>query len=231
VPVRPPGDLAIRLQEAFTVAVRIRTKRQVAADAISFRANLKQLLGEADGGARQAGYDGASAKLAIYAFVAFLDESVLNSGQTMFRDWAGKPLQEEIFGDHMAGETFFRYLHDLLGQQDSAELGDVLEVFLLCLLLGFRGRYAASDPGALFALIASVQERIRRIRGETPPLSTMWRPPEDEVIPIATDPWLRRLGMATLTMLALTVLLYTLFRLQLAGGVENVQGVITAITG
>jgi len=50
------GLLALSLQEAFTVTVRLRSGRQVAADAFSFRAHVKQLLQGADREARQAGY-------------------------------------------------------------------------------------------------------------------------------------------------------------------------------
>src|SRR5690606_10520389 len=135
------GQLALALQEPFTVAIRLRANRQVAADADSFRAHIKQLLGAADRAARRLGYDGGDVRLAVYAFIAFLDESVLNSNQPMFAAWPRQPLQEEIFGEHMAGENFFRYLDDLLARQDSEDLADLLEVYQLCMLLGFRGRY------------------------------------------------------------------------------------------
>ncbi|MGH7505688.1 MAG: DotU family type IV/VI secretion system protein, partial [Longimicrobiales bacterium] len=75
------GELALALQEAFTVAVRLRTNRQVAANADAFRAHVKQLLGAADRQARGAGYDADLVRLAVYAYIAFLDESVLNSSQ------------------------------------------------------------------------------------------------------------------------------------------------------
>ena len=42
------GGLAIALQETFTAVVRLRTNRQMASDAVSFRAHLKSLLGQAD---------------------------------------------------------------------------------------------------------------------------------------------------------------------------------------
>ena len=48
------GRLALALQEAFTVAVRLRANRQVAADADSFRAQIRHLLSAADRDARAA---------------------------------------------------------------------------------------------------------------------------------------------------------------------------------
>ena len=81
--------------------------------------------------------------------VAFLDESVLNSRNPIFADWLRKPLQEELFGTHIAGEVFFQNLQQLLGRSDSQDLADLLEVHYLCLLLGFCGRYSAGNRGEL----------------------------------------------------------------------------------
>jgi type VI secretion system protein ImpK len=222
------GQLALSLQEAFTVAVRLRSNRQVAADAQSFRAHIKQLLAGADRDARGAGYDGASVKLAVYAFIAFLDESVLNSSQPMFAEWPRQPLQEEVFGDHMAGETFFRYLQELLGRQDSEETADILEVFQLCMLLGFRGRYAA-QPGELNALMSQVQSKISRIRGESRRLSPTWPLPEGEAPPAARDPWLRRLGLAAAGTLALALILFLAYSLFLHSGITDVRALVARL--
>jgi type VI protein secretion system component VasF len=54
-------------------------------------------------------------------------------------------LQEEMFGGHFAGEYFFRNVTDLLNRPESAEVADVLELHALCLLLGYRGRFAFGD--------------------------------------------------------------------------------------
>ena len=75
-----------------------------------------------------AGYTADDVKFATFALVAFLDESVLASQNPVFADWPRKPLQEELFGTHIAGETFFAHLHQLLTAQDSPDLADLLEV-------------------------------------------------------------------------------------------------------
>jgi type VI secretion system protein ImpK len=214
------GQLALALQEAFTVAVRVRANRQVAADLDAFRAHIKALLAGADRDARQAGYDGGHVKLAIYAFVAFLDESVLKSSNPVFAGWSRQPLQEEIFGDHVAGEAFFRKLEDLLGRQDSEPLADVLEVYQLCLCLGFRGRYGSASGDQLRGLVSSIQAKIDRIRGPMPELSPSWRPPADEV-GVGPDPWLPRLAMAAGAIFLLALVLFGVFRLALGGGVDE----------
>lgn len=224
------GDLAIALQEAFTVAVRLRANRQVAADAVSFRTHIKALLGAADRDARSRGYTADTVKLAIYAFIAFLDESVLNSSQTMFSDWTRQPLQEEVFGEHMAGENFFRYLTDLLGRQDSAEMADLLEVYLLCLLLGFRGKYAAGDPANLQGLTMSVQQKIQRIRGPQG-LPRAWVLPQNEVVEATADPWVRRLRNVALATLVLAVAAWIAWRLLLGSMTDDIRAVAVQLIG
>ncbi len=224
------GALALALQEAFTAAVRLRANRQVATDSAAFRAHAKRLLAAADAAARQAGYDGADVKLAVYAYVAFLDESVLNSRQPMFADWPRQPLQEEVFGDHMAGETFFLYLRELLGRQDSSDLADLLEVFELCLLLGFRGRYAAGHSGEVDSLIAATDEKIRRIRGSDEPLSPAWMPPPGERAPVAHDPWLGRIAALAGGLALVALLLFVGFSLSLRGAVGTVRQEAAQVT-
>ncbi len=217
------GLLALLLQEAFTAAIRLRANRQVVANADAFRTHIKQLLAAADRDARRAGYDGEYVKLAVYAFVAFLDESVLNSNQPSFAAWPRQPLQEEIFGDHTAGETFFLHLRELLSRQGSEELADLLEVFQLCLLLGFRGRYGVGDRGGIEGLMAAVQEKILRIRGGHPPLSPMWALPPQETVAVAGDPWVPRLAVLAAATFALAVVLFIVFRLLLDSGIAELQ--------
>jgi type VI secretion system protein ImpK len=209
------GELALLLQEPFTAAARLRANRQVAQDAESFRLRIKQLLGSADQDARRAGYDPAFVKLAIYAYVAFLDETVLTSAQPIFAAWPRQPLQEEIFGDHMAGQTFFAHLDDLLGRPDSDDLADLLEVFQLCMLLGFKGRYGSAEDGGLRDRIGFADEKIRRIRGAVVPLAPGAPLPTGEAVPAHRDPWLGRMASAAGLLLAVAVVLFVVFRLSL----------------
>lgn len=226
----PPGGLALALQEAFTVAARLRTRRQAAPDADSFRLRVKQLVGTADDEARREGYAPEYVRLAVYAYIAFLDESVLNSGLPIFSAWPRQPLQEEIFGDHMAGETFFKFLHDLLARQDSPDLADVLEVFLLCMLLGYRGKYSAGGQGGLQSLIAATQEKILRIRGGRTELSPAWRPPV-ETIPTSRDPWVRRLAILAISALGLALVLFVIFKFALHAGMTDIEALAAKLAG
>ena len=223
------GTLARALQEGFTATVRLRTNRQMAPDAASFRAHIKNLITLANQQAVSAGYDRRMVKLAIHAFIAFLDESVLNSPQPMFAGWSGQPLQEEVFGDNRAGETFYNNLSHLLSSDSSPELADVLEVYALCLELGFRGRYSAGDSGEIHHLAESARQKILRIRGESAELSPLWAPPSGEHVAAARDPWLPRLLITAGALLSLALLLYLIYALALRGGIGDVQALTAEI--
>jgi type VI secretion system protein ImpK len=221
--------LALALQEAFTVTIRLRAGRQVATDADSFRAHLKHLLAAADHEARRTGYSSEQVKLAVYAFVAFLDESILNSSQPMFASWPRQPLQEEIFGDHVAGENFFRRLDELLGAQDSSELADVLEVFQLCMLLGFRGRYALGDTSGLQGRLTAVQQKIARVRGEPGPLVPRGGLPVGEAVAPTRDPWVSRLGITAALSFVVAASLFIVYRVSLASDVAALQALTSQL--
>lgn len=212
---RRPGTLALALQEPFTAVARLRTQRQVTQDGNAFRTHIKNLLSRADGAARSAGYGTDSVRLAIYAVVAFIDESVLHSALPTFADWPRRPLQEEIFGEHLAGEVFFENLNSLMMQQDSPELADVLEVYQLCLLLGFQGKYGGGGGSDLSVLKQSISDKIIRVRGTGGDLSPDWALPADETIPKMRDPWVRRLSMVAGGLVIAALALWFLFRLDL----------------
>lgn len=212
------GHLALVVQELLTATVRLRANRQGPTDAESFRAHLKQLIARADQDARQAGYAQGDVRYALYAVVAFIDESILNSAQPMFRDWPRRPLQDELFGGHVGGEAFFQYLQQLMTRDPSPDLADVLEVYLLCLLLGFQGRYSATNRDELGLWTSRVREQVTRIRGGTPPIAPDWAIPTGEVVPRTRDPWLRRLLFAGAATLAVALALYVIYLVVLRSG-------------
>src|SRR5271166_1895435 len=134
-------NLALAFQEVFTAIVRLRYNRQAVSNAETFRAQMKQALRIAEQEARSGGCSADDVKQVIFAVVAFLDESALSCHNPAFADWARLPLQAELFGHQLAGEVFFQELQTTLGRSDSSQGADVLEVYYLCLLLGFKGRY------------------------------------------------------------------------------------------
>lgn len=227
--VRRRENLALAFQEILTVSGRLRAGRQAVSDAATFRYNILEGLKLADQQARAQGYNGEDIKLAIFAVVAFVDESVLNLRDPAFADWPRRPLQEELFGHHVAGEVFFQNLKDLLGRSDSNDLADVLETYHLCLLLGFAGRYSLGGRGELKAIIDATADKIRRIRGGAGDLSPAWTLPVEPPRTTGADPWVKRLTIAACACLALTLVLFAIFKLVLGSGVSSLA--TFAITG
>jgi len=200
------SNLAMAFQEVFTVILRTRFFVQRVENAETFRATLRKMISAAVKDASAMGYSDEASKMAIYAIIGFLDESVLNSKDPTFADWARRPLQEEMFGGHFAGELFFRNVAELLNRPESNEVADVLELHALCLLLGYRGRFAFGDASEIQSILQRIREKITRIRGSY----ALLRPAEAPAAPPPPrrDPWVMRLAVAAILLLLLTALAY-----------------------
>lgn len=214
-------NLAFVFQELLTVGERLRSNRQQVADAPSFRAQIWAAVKQADEDARRRSYNSDDIELAIFAVIAFLDESILNLRLPVFADWPRQPLQEERYGHHIAGEIFFQNLQKLLGRQDSHETADLLEVYQLCLLLGFAGRYSMGGRGDLRAITMQTADKIQRIRQTSGDLSMGWRLPQDPPFSAGTDPWAKRLMWAAVGCAGFLLLLYAAFAWMLSSGADD----------
>jgi len=231
-PAGPPAkrrieNLAVLFQTLLTVIVRLRSNRQPVKDAQKFRTEMKGGLQLAEKEAVKRGYISEDIRLATFAIVAFLDESILNSSDSAFADWARMPLQEELYGNQLAGETFFQNLDRLLARNDSHDAADLLEVYLLCLLLGYRGRYELSGQEALRPVVDAVMEKIRRIRGPLTGLSSSWAVPEGTIKMTRPDPWIRRLALAAGISACLALVLFLLFKIFLVVGSSDLNLIVT----
>ncbi len=214
-------NLALFFQEVLTAIVRLRANRQPVSDADSFRHHIREALKSAAQQSRDlGGYSMDEVRLATFALVAFLDESILNARNPLFADWPRKPLQEELFGTHVAGEVFFQNLQRLLGENDSPALADVLEVHYLCMLLGYAGRFTGGNSGELNRPLSATREKILRIRGPLRELSPSWALPAESA-PAARDPWAGRFAWAA-AILLLSLLLFAGYKLSLSSGVSTI---------
>ena len=169
----PPGaeasgsaeNLALLYQGLITGIVRLQGQRQHVSDGETFRKRTKATLQEVERVAVSTGYDVRDVRDTHFAVVAFLDAVVLHSKDAVRAEWERKPLQEELFGQADAGVIFFEKLDQFRSRRDSEQLADILEVYLLCLLLGFEGRYAGGQRGELESITDSLRMRIEYIRG------------------------------------------------------------------
>jgi len=233
--VAPPtrqANLALIFQEVLTATVRLRAKRQTVNDAESFRHHIREALKTAAQEARNvAGYSMDDIKLSTFAVVGFLDESVLSSQSPVFVGWPRQTLQQELFGTQLAGEIFFQNLQGLLGRPDSVDLADLLEVHYLCLLLGFRGKYSATGPsasGELQAIMQSIAEKIRRIRGPLGGLSPSWQLQAESIAP-PKDRITRIFVIIAICCLALALILFAVYKVSLGSGANRVAASATQV--
>jgi type VI secretion system protein ImpK len=214
-------NLALVFQEFLTVIIRLRAGRQDVPDAQVFRAQVLAAVKSADQHARSRGYTEDNIRLAVFAVVAFLDESILNLRQPVFKDWVRQPLQEELFGRHVAGEVFFENLQQILGRRDARETADLLEVYYLCLLLGYLGRYSIAAKGDLRALMNQVEDKIHRIRKMSGEMSPAWRIPAGTGSFLRLDPWLRRLMLVLIAVFGSALILFVSYKISLSWGADT----------
>ena len=220
------NSLAFTFQEVLTAILRVRFQRQQVQDAESFRAQMRRALQSAMQDARNLGYSSETVQTAVFATVAFMDESVLNLQSPVFAEWARRPLQEELFGGHLAGEMFFQNLRMLLSKNDSWEVADALELHCLCLEMGYRGRYALGDSGELHQLLRHALEKIQRIRGAArliPAIQPPQVPPRK-----SGDPWTRALMITAGLLAALTIGGFVAYGGLLESGVHHIQDARTS---
>jgi type VI secretion system protein ImpK len=221
LPALRSNSLSMAFQDAVTVILRVRYRVQRVSDVAAFRDSIRKMIAAAAQETRRLGYSDATAQMALYAIIGFLDESVLNSQDPAFADWSRRPLQEEMFGGHFAGEYFFRHVNDLLNAQDTHEGADALELHALCLLLGYRGKYAFGETGEIPALLRRMRDKIARTRG---PLALCRVRDEQPIVPPRLgDPWIKRLVLTTAAVAVLVLIAFAGYYLLLSGSLNNVH--------
>jgi len=169
-----------KLSEVFSdllvLGAHLRDARDLGS-AEMLRTRLLRLFQEAEERGRTAGISQDILTQARYALTAFIDEMIINSRWQNKEQWASHPLQYEFFGEYVAGEGFFKRLDTIRSGMPLNT--DLLEVFSLCIILGFEGQYKLHDRERLRGLMEDVTREIQVRRGEIPPLSPHGRRPDE----------------------------------------------------
>lgn len=170
-----PGALADLAGGPVTLVCSLRSAPPT--DAETLRREADALLAGFTDQALHAGYAGEDVEQAVYALVALIDERVLALPGTVGERWLSDPLQMRHFGSFAAGDEFYVRLARYR-QPGQAARADVLEVFHLCLALGFLGRHADGQAaGQRHQLMGQVANEILAVRGcDRNSLSPSWRP-------------------------------------------------------
>jgi type VI secretion system protein ImpK len=215
--------LALLYQHILTAIVRMQAGKQSLSDLETFRRRIKGALQQAESEAAQAGYDGDTIREASFAVVALLDETILSPKGPSADEWQRWPLNIELFGQAIAGDVFFDRLLDIERRPDSPQRIDVLEVYLICLLLGFEGRYAPPLRGEAYRIMDRLRRRIETARGSdyrlAPQLEIRTELP---VVPPETSGGRRWHSMAAGAVLA-ALLLFLVYSLHLTARVSDLR--------
>jgi len=215
--VRLDNELVHLASPVLEIIMQVKANRVVPSN--DLRRQIDGLLKQLETRGEQAGYKERQIQAAKFSLAAFVDEMVLTAQFPLREQWERHPLQLEYFGEHLAGVTFFNRLDDLL--KDSANEADVIELFYLCLLLGYKGKYKIYYEQELKTVIEGVADHLRRVnrlRGGV--LSPHWRV-TDQPEPIV-DPgipnWVKMAGAVAI---AAVVIIYMVFRVWLHGDASS----------
>jgi len=181
---RPPQRLSDIMYEGFYALFLLKSGCGPQ-DKVAFADNMTAFLSDVDRNAKALGISAEDVTAAKYAFCSAVDEIILRSSFEVREAWETRPLQLRVFGDQLAGEHFFHRLEDLRAK--GAVHVEALEVFHMCLLLGFQGRYALDGRDKLDYLVARLGDEIARMRGRTRGFAPHAERPDQVVNPLRSD--------------------------------------------
>lgn len=153
------AERAAKPGSAIRVGARKSRKRS------PFVHNIVAFLADFDREARKLQIPGEDIDAAKFAFCATFDEFMLNSSLSLREACESQPLQLKVFRDQHAGEYFFEQL-ETLRSKGGMRL-QALEVFHMCLLLGFHGRFTEDTIDKLAYITARVGDEIVHIKGKS----------------------------------------------------------------
>ncbi len=154
-------------------------------DEATFSVKTLQFLHSFERNAKKLGASTEDIDASKYAFCAAVDELILRSQFNIRAAWERRPLQLVVFGDHLAGENFFVRLENLRAR-GTAHV-QALEVFHMCLLLGFEGKYIIEGPEKLTYLTARLGDEIAQMKGKSAGFAPHWARPDQVVNKLRTD--------------------------------------------
>lgn len=154
-------------EEAFLLVLQLRAADEYGEPSL-LRERIHQMLDKLERKAKKAGINLEEIQSAKFAIAAFLDETLLTSQWSQKDFWLGKTLGFELFNRMDAGEEFFKRLEEL--RRRSASNIDLLEVYYLCLALGFKGKYLIYEQEKLRFIIDDIYNEMKAVRHSSPTL-------------------------------------------------------------
>lgn len=216
--------LADLCADFYSLFVQIRYEAP-AADADGLRRDVGDLFRNLERRGSATGVGRSELEDVRFALVATLDELVLTSDWPLRDEWASRPLAIEMFDDANAGESFYTRMQTIARNAPSKR-AELIEVYLTCLHLGFRGQYA--DYDGMEKLKGIVADHTRLAMGDAPanePLSPHAR--QTASLQAALKRW--PLWAWVSIGLGVVVLMHLVLSLWLGGLVSDLQTAATAL--
>jgi type VI secretion system protein ImpK len=166
------ADLVGLATPVFDLIMQIRAN--IVQPSNDLRRTIDAMLKQMEQGAIALGYKEAQVQASKFALAAFTDETVLTADFPLRDEWEKNPLQLEYFGEHLAGKKFFERLDELM--KDAESHADVIEVYYICMLVGYKGKYKIYLEDQLKIVIEAVADCLRRVnRLRAVALSPHWK--------------------------------------------------------
>ena len=144
----------------------LRLKAGIVQPSNTLRPQIAALLKEFEERAIRYRHRESVIKVAKFGLAVFVDEIILikasEAGNYPLREeWEKVPIQLEFFGDNVGGETFYEKLDAMLRQSDVT--ADAIEVYYVCMLLGFKGRYAVYEKEKFLAIMQKTADALVKV--------------------------------------------------------------------
>ncbi|HUE80629.1 MAG TPA: type IVB secretion system protein IcmH/DotU [Pyrinomonadaceae bacterium] len=216
---RPSSDLVSLAAPVLDMVLKLRAG--VVAPSQELRPAISRLLNEVEQRGATLRYSDRQVKALKFALAAFVDETMMSTNFPLREEWEKFPLQLEYFGEHLAGVKFFDTLEEMLKNIESE--ADVVEVYYICMLLGFKGKYKVYMEDQLQSLIERTSAELRRVgRLQETELSPHWRVTDQpEPPPEGGVPWWLLLGGGAV--FCLVVLIYLILFFVLGSDLKSAQ--------
>lgn len=151
----------------------LRLKSGIVAPSNELRPQIAKLLTDFEKRAERYRLNHKIIQVSKFALASFVDETVLTNNFPLRDEWEKNPLQLEYFGEQLAGNKFFDKLKAMLKQMHVT--ADAVEVYYVCMLLGFKGRYGVYEKEKLLAIMQKTANELVKV-GKIKPveLSPNW---------------------------------------------------------
>jgi len=199
------NDLVAFAGPVFDLILRI--KAGIVAPSNELRPQVAAMLADFEKRAERYRFNHKIVQVAKFALASFVDETVLTNNFPLRDEWEKYALQLEYFGEQLAGNKFFEKLDAMLKQIETTQ--DAVEIYYVCMLLGFKGRYGVYEQEKLLAIMQKTANALVKV-GKIKPieLSPNWlandqpKPPEKRGMPVwAKISALSGLGLALIVYL------------------------------